>query len=815
MKGIRSSSIRCLALLFGLAHAARGGEAFTPPGANLALRRPYTLEPAPNYVDCTDDAKRTVLTDGVYTQGYFWVQTSTVGWVNTQPVAICIDLGQVEPIAGVSFSTAAGVADVVWPSSLWIMVSDDGTQWTLAGDLVALSNQRGAPAPAPYSQHRFATGDLRTRGRYVTVVVDQVPYAVVDEVEVYRGQPAWLTLAPPGRKTTAAPLAYWRARQGIGLVQSRMRTDLGAIRNTIATAQLAATDKAALRHRAEQLDAEIEALEAVPSDITTTVLPLNDLHARIYALQAPLLRAQGFRELTVWNAYRYDPLQPLQAPESPHVRPAGLDVRMLRNERRAEVLNLTNATDAPLTAVVTATGTDRRADYLSLRAVLYTDTRRGTPVAAALTPAEPAERGLEISIPSGLTRQVWLDFSSRDLAAGDYAATLTIRSARAAAAAVSTRLHVAAPALPTEFSLAIGGWDETNNGGGYDVTPENMLPLIRNLRDHGVNMPWSNPLVIPTPGTYDAAGNLTAPPDFTAWDEWVGRWQGARYWGLFPSVRNSFANEPMGTPRFQRMVGAWVTAWVEHAQAQGIRPSQIMILLVDEPSRAEQDQIIIAWAQAIHAAQPELVIWNDPVHAEPAKAMPELYTTSTVLSPNTYRFLGGGQPYQDFFVAQQRAGRELWFYSCSGPAKLLDPAAYWRGQFWLNLKVGGKGSCYWAFGDEAGNSWDAYAQPRASFSPLFLSKTTVTDAKHMEALREGAQDYETFVLLRARVAALQQQGVQSPLLSAATTLLTAGPEEAVAIMGADKQQWQVEKDRQVMDRVRLQALDLLEKLDTL
>jgi hypothetical protein len=85
----------------------------------------------------------------------------------------------------------------------------------------------------------------------------------------------------------------------------------------------------------------------------------------------------------------------------------------------------------------------------------------------------------------------------------------------------------------------------------------------------------------------------------------------------------------------------------------------------------------------------------------------------------------------------------------------------------------------------------------------------------MEALREGAQDYETFVLLRARVAALQQQGVQSPLLSAATTLLTAGPEEAVAIMGADKQQWQVEKDRQVMDRVRLQALDLLEKLDTL
>ncbi|MBI3927718.1 MAG: hypothetical protein HY319_19415 [Armatimonadetes bacterium] len=801
-------------LLTGLAfcHAQTPAE-FTPPGPNVALHKPYTLEPTPNYVDCTDDPIRTVLTDGEYTKGYFWVQKSTVGWVNTRPVAISIDLGKVEPIAGLTFSTAAGVAGVVWPGSLWIMVSDDGKQWTVAGNLLALSDKRGAPAPTPYSLHRYVTGDLQTRGRYVALVVDQVPYTVVDEVEVYRGQPAWLSVAPKGRQTAESPLEYWRGRQVIELIQGRMRTDLDEIAGGIETAKLNEAEKATLRTRAEALRGEIEALEDVPENFSTTVLPLTDLHARVYALQAPLLRARGLKGLTVWETYRYDMLQPLQAPASPLAKkPSGLSVRMMRNERRAEVLNLTNATEAPMAVTLKATGAGRSAAYLSLRAVIYTDTRQRTPVAAALAAPEPAERGLRAMIPAGTTRQVWLDFSSQKLTAGGYRAALRISAAGCEAVTVPISLHVASPTMPAEFSIAIGGWDETNNKGSYDVTSENMMPLIRNLRAHGVNMPWSNPQVMPTPGNYDAEGNMTVPPDFTAWDEWVARWQGAQYWGLFPNVKSAFANEPMGTPRFNKMVGAWVTAWAQHAQAQGIKPRQIMILLVDEPSRDEQDQIIIAWAKAIHAAQPEMVIWNDPVHPEPEKALPEFYTTSDVLSPNTSRFLSGGQPYQDFLVAQQQAGRELWFYSCSGPAKLLDPASYWRGQFWLNLKYGGKGSCYWAFGDEAGNSWNAYVQPRASYSPLFLSKTTVTDAKQMEAIREGAEDYETFVMLRARVAELEQKGVHSPLVTEARTLLTTGPAQAVAIMGADKQQWTVPKDRQVMDRVRLQALDLLEKL---
>lgn len=787
-------------------------EPFTPPGPSIAIGKPYTLEPAPNYGDCSLDPDRKLLTDGEYTTGYFWVQKTTVGWVRGGAVVITIDLGQIEPIAGVSYSTAAGVAGVNWPMSALIMVSDDGQQWTALGDLITLSNRRGAPPPTTYRLHRFATDELQARGRYLALIVDCPPYLVVDEIEVYRGQDAWLNVAPKGRQTPLAPAEYHRTQQVLLSVQARLETDLDGILRRLDTAPVDAAGRQGLIARAEGLRAEIGAWEEVPDDFKT-ILPLNELHTRVYALQALVLRAQGYDRLTAWAGHRYDTLQPLDCPAQPPAEPPTLSVRMMRDEHRAEVLNLTNPTDAPVTATVTTTGLGAYTSALKLREVLPTDTRERIPISSAILPGQPAEQGLQITIPAGTTRQVWLHFDTRGVSAGDARAEIKVSSGEAGDVVVAPlRLHVADLVMPSEYSIAIGGWDETNNKGGYQVTAENMTEFIANLRGHGVNMPWSNPQVMPTPGEYDAEGNMTAPPDFTAWDEWVERWQGARCWGLFPSVRDTFAGEQMGTELFNKKVGQWATAWVKHAAEQGIAPGQIMILLVDEPRSDAQDQRIIAWARALRAAQPELVIWNDPVHAEPDKVHPEFYEFSDVLCPHAPRFLGEKQAYRDFYVAQREAGQELWFYSCSGPSKLLDPAAYYRGQFWLNLCYEGKGSCYWAFGDEAGFSWNAYSQPRACYSPLFLSPTTITDAKQMEAIREGAEDYQYFMMLQAKVEELEAAGVSDQLIDEAKTVLTTAPEKALDIMGPNRQQWMVPKDREVMDRLRLQALGMLERL---
>jgi hypothetical protein len=174
-----------------------GGEApekLPEIGPNLALHKPYTMDPLPTYGDPRDADDAIQLTDGVYTQGHFWTRKSTVGWSSTAPI-ITIDLGQDEPIKGLSYHTAAGVADVHWPQRLLVFVSSDGKQWHDAGNLVTLNEpNQNLPAYGQYALRHLWTDALNTHGRYIALFVEPFDrtYVVVDEIEVYGGPPELL-----------------------------------------------------------------------------------------------------------------------------------------------------------------------------------------------------------------------------------------------------------------------------------------------------------------------------------------------------------------------------------------------------------------------------------------------------------------------------------------------------------------------------------------------------------------------------------------------------------------------------------------------
>jgi hypothetical protein len=150
-----------------------GGRAVDAPAENIALGKKYRLEPAPNYPYCTDARDDVQLTDGQKVSGHFWTQSGTVGWANQAPVVITIDLQTNQPIAGLSYSTAAsGGAGVSWPTAIYIWVSDDEQVWHVAGDLVeAGAKQALAPALSDYALHRFQTRALATHGRFVKLII--------------------------------------------------------------------------------------------------------------------------------------------------------------------------------------------------------------------------------------------------------------------------------------------------------------------------------------------------------------------------------------------------------------------------------------------------------------------------------------------------------------------------------------------------------------------------------------------------------------------------------------------------------------------
>ena len=765
-------------------------------GENIALNKPYTLQPAPHYKHCTDPGDREQITDGQYTEGYFWTQTGCVGWSGRQPVTIIIDLQKVQPIAGVSFSTAAGVAGVQWPLSIQVLTSDDGKQYHLAGDLVQLDAKQhdGPPPVGKFARYRYQTNKLNTRGRYVALLLPVSGFIFVDEVEVFRGDDALMDQPPRGRIVDSFDglLADMAVTNG---VHRRLRDDLAAVR--------AALDDV---KRTDQFADELVAIEHAISSVTIddpahfrAIMPFNDLHRRIFALQAAAWRATGMDGLHLWQTHRWDPLSPTQRPGQAG---ASIDLTIMRGAYRSGAFNLSNTGEQPTTIRLTA----HDVPGLTVHEALFTDTKSGVPVAAALPPAKRIGSDWVITIAPGMSRQIWLTFHPEKIEPGVYTGRIDINSGKQS---VPVTLRVLPLDFPKQTRLNLGGWDYTD-GLTYNVTQTNRDAFIEHLKAHFVNAPWARRGVM-APGIFDEQGRMTTKPDTAACDAWLDRWPNAKTYCVFMSFGDRFASFDRNTPAWRHALTEWAHFWAKHFRSKGIEPNRVALLLVDEPHEHEQDQRIIDYAKVITAAEPELVIWEDPTWRDPTQALPGLFEVSDVLCPNTVHLVGHRELFTDFYGQQRAAGKRLWLYSCSGPGRLLDPYAYELMQGWFCFALGAEGSGYWAFGDSNGaSSWNEYLAQRGAYTPLFIDDQTVTPGKHMEAIRESVEDYEILCMLRDRVRALTAAGVDNAALNAARKLLTDGPGRVIGPMDrVNMIFWSTPKDRSIADAVRREALDLL------
>src|SRR5206468_1620657 len=235
------------------------------PATNIARGRRYTLAPRPNYPLTSDGGDEVQLTDGAYSVGTpLWTRATIVGWVNAAPVTIVIDLGSIQPIAGVSFSTAAGTAGVLWPRSIFVMVSDDGRRFFSAGDLAALPGKADPPS-AGYAAFRFVTGDLTTHGRYVTVIVDPTgPFTFCDEIEVFAGDPAWLGSTLTADSTTDLQKFFVEAHMRLS-IQRRLSADLEKARAALEASQVSAAVRAFSEHELDIAGSQIGAVPLQPA----------------------------------------------------------------------------------------------------------------------------------------------------------------------------------------------------------------------------------------------------------------------------------------------------------------------------------------------------------------------------------------------------------------------------------------------------------------------------------------------------------------------------------------------------------------------
>ncbi len=795
-----------LALMAWPAGAAEGPATWERPGENIALGKSYTLTPRPNYALCRDDGDRTQLTDGQYTVGYFWTQQTTVGWSGGGQTRIVIDLGQVEPIVGVSFHTAAGRADVRWPRGVLLFVSDDGETWWRAGDLVALNRSPEPPADT-YATRRYWTDRLTARGRYVAVVL--VPgghYAFCDEIEVYRGDQALLTRPREGRAVVGLDAAITALR-----FEDDARVEAEAIRARIRESRVSATEKTRLQAMLDQAVGNLGEIEGVGGN-ERAIWPYGKAHEKLLAVQAALWRAEGRPALQAWAGSCWDPLLPWQAPE--RTAAANIDLVMMRNEVRSAAINITNANDAAQRLKVTFAGLpgSPKPEWIRVRQTVWTPAKPSSRAPEGVEQPRVAGSALPdapdgvVTVPGGTTGQVWLSLDTSAVPAGDYRGRVELTPASGEPLTVPIRVRVSALSMPNELTLALGGWDYTD-GPGRGITEENLEATVEFLRSYHVNAPWAVSAVMPF-GKHDATGKMVEPPDTKRLDAWIARWPNARYYCVY----NAFTKD-VETPEDRRRVAEWITFYVEHLKKKGIAPSQLVLLLVDEPRNEEQDQRIVSYARVLREVAPEVIVFNDPIWKDPRDTSREMLELSGMLCPNRVSWLGSRGPYEEVYLPQRDAGRLLAFYSCSGPVRALDPYSYHRLQAWEAFRYGAIYQAFWAFGDTGGGSaWNEYSAPGTCYSPQFLDASGNTTSKHMEAIREGLYDYEYLVLLRKAVEQAEKSGRNPAAVRQARQLLTTLPAQVVDAEGAEAIEWHAPKQRDLADKARQDVLKALEAL---
>ena len=805
---IKISAVLTFMMLGGFAF----GEETVSPLVNIALGKSYIMSPGPNYALCRDDGDKVQLTDGIYDEekGSIWGHKSTIGWVDRLGCRIVIDLGRVKSISGLSFSTAAGASGVKWPDLLLVFTSDNGSAWYKAGDLLALSKAENGEPPADYAKHRFKSTGMKTYGRYVTILAWGDPFLFTDEIEIYSGSDTFLTL-PHG--DVLIDLGKEHIDRAVKMLfQKHITADFDTLRLRIKSCTLIpGSDMDGLVQELDDLLADPDLVTGLTGKFRF-VIPYSDLHARGLAIYADVRHAAGEPPLRIWGGNRWDLLSPVDACSS-NVSKAVVDVEMMKNEVRGAVFNITNGERTPkkLKIVYQSHSGTTKNGWMTVQEVAWTRLRRGNDPNGSALPAAPVVDGVPtVSVPGGLTRQVWLTIDSSNLPAGTIEGSIAVFDGAEQVGSVPLRVRVADVSMPEDLTLALGGWEYSDGKSDWGIQACNLTNTVGFLQRYHVNEPWASPGVMSF-GSYDEiSGAMLTSPDTGVMDAWLDLWPDAKNYNIFVNQTEDLP----GTPAAKRRIAEWISFWVGHLRARGIQPEQLTVHLVDETNTLKKDQRIIDYGRAIKAAEPQVRIFTDPIWADLSKASPDMFGVADRICIHRPRSIQFREKQEDFIINLDRTEQKLGFYSCHMRAQIMDPYAYHRLQAWDCFRRGMEFSMFWSFAANGSSSWQAPIAGGWDSTPQFLDEEGCTTAKHMEAIREGLYDYEYLIILRDRAKAAKEAGGNADAVARAEGLVKSGPERVFAADSSDELYWNKSKDRSVADVIRLEMLALIEELGT-
>lgn len=707
----------------GLAMRAHG----STETQNLALHAPYTLSRPATYDFTNDAGDLRQLTDGALAPDTMWTSQKAVGYGDGSPVTVEIDLGQPRPIGKICVRTARRLeAGASFPRRVDLFLSRNGRGYAWTGRMTPHADVGDGPYLARY----FCSEDLARLGRFVRLqVATQGAYFFTDEI----------TVAPS--KSAPGPLGGHTEHKLIALGDLR----------TFA--------------------ADHEALERLAVEVRTRIPPGENTApalSRLAQLESALINGTGgydqagFEELgqelrrivqaaraAVGPSVRIARADPwaLATPMSPATEASGSDpIDLPTNGYQSVAFDIEHASPEPgtFTVAIEATGEAGASLTVTSSEVGFVTRADGMRLGDPLLPLGNGR----MVVPSGETRQLWLDIGARaDGPAGRAEVRVTISSDLPGAAA------------PRKFNIPVQVWQVPQTPAPSTVVWAYLddipvrgheLAAVRDLLAHGVDTAvipaWGH---LPWPKA-DAIAGRSEIEKYARFDKVIEQLKGHRQFLFFLSLNNNSAYRslahqfPVLGDAWKALFVAWIKEWSEHMKQAGIGPDRYYMYPVDEPKPGADHDMLVAASQLIKQADPAIRIYTT-LHD------PDSLTDDVLNAVDVFQL--NGQANNPTIIARiQSHGRQAWSYATAGGGKAGDPATFYRAQGWDAFIAGLTGFGFWAYAaaGSSGTAWSDVDDVGPDFAVVYDTPNGPISSKRWAAWREGRQDYAILAAAIAR-----------------------------------------------------------------
>ena len=732
------------------------------PADSIAVGKPYTLLPEPNYGLCTDPDDAKQLTDGQLVDparvtGQIWRDKGCVGWSVGTDAEVVIDLGEVCPIDQVVVFSGAGPGAEVYLPNVLVAVSDEGETFHVVRRI-------DTSKWSHVFRKRLEANDLKTRGRYVLVrlIRNFSKYVFVDEITVEGGthDPAAVVLSD---ETMGRLVLDLRAE-----LQKRLMNALDRLTSRVLQSEsVLAEEIAALRRQ----------IEETPTTAAGKLRKLDpataeDLRRKTVALQRKAARRWKGNDLIVWASSPWEEILPQDFPGPGEKQLARLDVLAGRKEYESSAFMVSNPSDQERSIRVVLkesrlSGPGEWRGSVTLRRVRFVSYPERLTLADALPRLDE-----ELVIPSWESRQVWLQIHTGDTSPGTYTGALALNDGKGFRREIGLSIRVLPVEIPAELPVVTHCWQYVDSIATLKGVEREA---VADLAAHYANVAIVQNHALPRPLELDDQGRPVGELDFTKLDASIELHRPiiGKGIGWFPSM--TFRKELAKDSPEYRSHQHWIKALVEHLKTLGIGYDDFFVYPVDECIRGD----FITSGKMIRSLDPKVRIFADPMMRDADDLLRAASPYVDIWSPPV-----GDHPQLPLLRGERQT---LWCYTVN--RRMKHPYSAYRIPLWQAFQTGATGCAFWCYA--VGDSWkNADMWKDGSFlyaviytltgAPEDVSRAEkIIPSKRWEAWREGVEDYTYLFMLRERIEANRAKPQMRDQVEAGQTILDAAVKAVV------------------------------------